>query len=347
MRTVRQISDNQPNWDQIAATFTTTSEHPGRIRSHCSAVLFAACAALVLAIWVYVEDPNDAKVRAVAALFGGFGVVSLLSLFLLPRKCIAYVCDLLFSERALEVVLNVESRTVGGTAEFLKEMVILLASMTLFYVALESFNLGRITVGIVVGVMLCVWVLTLVHRQKFKGPQKLKASFEPELKKLGYSTQTVSQIKNARQLYAQTFLAQDLIFELKELWRKELQGKSLCWGYYVCGGKTVSSGVFGGVQFDRAPSLLKLGNYLSSVSSVYFDKASKSIYGTFEGSENLRVEMLAGVPWQYAPGRGMIVRFDSWLLDYVENNPELSSINASVLIDAVTLLAGAVEEDCQ
>lgn len=344
------MRNSLPNFDsnqdrgRLAATFTTTSNHPGRLQSHRNGVLLGAFIAITFTGVLYVGEPNDPKSNALMFLFGSTGVSLLLSCLLMPRRWIAAIVDFFFSQHSLEEVLRLESKTAGGAIDFAKEMVVYFAILTLFYIAWALFQTGNVFASLALGTVLCIWVATLVNRQKFRGPGKLKASLSPELQSIGYTKLAPAQVKLLSRHYAETFLAQDMVFQLTELWLRQ-SGKTIHWGYYSCGGETLSSGVFGSATFDHSYSPLRVGSFLSDVSSVYYDEASSSIYGTFKGGENLRVDYLAGVPWQYVPSRRLIVRFDSWLLDHIENNSELSEISMPVLIDAFTLLIDEIEAD--
>ena len=134
---------------------------------------------------------------------------------------------------------------------------------------------------------------------------------------------------------ASTFLKQDDFFEVKRAWMKRDSPALVHWCQYASSGSSMASGVACVAQL--AVPITKMVELLTPMSSVYYDRQSQSIFGTFLSTEESRHSQLAGLPWQFK-GTHFFGRLDETLLSYVFKNESFDERYVEEIVDSWELL---------
>ncbi len=142
-----------------------------------------------------------------------------------------------------------------------------------------------------------------------------------------------------------SFVSQELHITIENCWRTDFEGGRIVWFRYSTQGNSVSSGgiACSAVYFD-APSLMQVARSVESISTLYFDKKSQSIYGTFKTPKSGNVIQLAHVPWQYLNGE-LILRLNEKLLTFFASQSNNTSV--SLVEDLIRSSRHLINQICE
>lgn len=130
---------------------------------------------------------------------------------------------------------------------------------------------------------------------------------------------------------ASTFLKQDNFFKVEKSWMKRGSATNVHWCKYVASGSSMTSGV--ACVAELPVTMPRLATLLTTMSSVYYDHASDSIFGTFRASDETRHSQLAGLPWQFKHYH-LYARLDEDILSYVFKNEPFDESFLEEIIDS-------------
>lgn len=290
------------------------------------ATLFLICG---IGILVQAEPPLLERKRWAGMGMVVLALLSQVSALWLPSRWIMWWS---VDDQAIACIHANECRTGRGVGYWIREFgIAYLVLIPISYFGIWLCEKAHWVWGVIVLVpTLSIGVARIWHLGN-KDSIKFFAEMEVLLKAKGYDE---GQAFAASRL-ASTFLKQDDFFKVESSWMKRDSVANVHWCKYVASGSSMTSGV--ACVAELPVSMSSIATWLEPLSSVYYDHASDSIFGTFRATDESRHSQLAGLPWQFKSSH-LYGRLDEDILSYVFKNESFDESFLDEIIESWELL---------